>query len=115
MQPSEIIIDPILKSYLSREVKIKKEFNVEGTFESKYAAENWLDENGYSCGSSCAQCPTAIMKGDYYDYDLPHKWKNFTPKQLFSVHGAMISSREGVATVYIFADRINNNNFRPII
>lgn len=84
---------------------IKKEtFQVSGTFESMYAAERWLTENGYDCGSgSACNMPTALMKGDYYSHDLPHKWKNFSPADKKRVHGVMTGDmRDGPVTVYIF-------------
>lgn len=80
-----------------------KVFKVEGTFESMWAAHKWLKEKGYDFGSTCALMPTAVMKGDYYSYDLPHKWKNFTNKQKNSVHGIIKGCmREGPVTVEIY-------------
>jgi len=91
------------EKYLNRIVAQKQVFQVDGTFQSMYAAERWLSENGYSAGSTCAPMPTAVMKGDYYSYDLPHKWKNFTAKEKNSVHGVMVGDlRDGPVTVYIF-------------
>lgn len=92
-----------MEIYNGRKVIEKAEFKVEGTFESMYSAERWLTEKGYSWGSSCAMLPTAVMKGDYYSYGLPHKWKNFTTKQKNNVHGAMAGNmREGTVFVYLF-------------
>ncbi len=92
-----------MEKYLGRHVKEKKEFKVEGTFESMYAAERWLKENGYDYGSSCRTMPTAVMKGDYYSYDLPHKWKNFTNKERNNVDGVITGDmREGSVFVYLF-------------
>lgn len=92
-----------MEKYLGREVKLKKEFKSNGTFQSMYDAERWLNNKGCSTGSSSATKPTAIMKGDYYEYDLPYKWKNFNKTQIACVHGAMVGDfREGPVTVYIF-------------
>lgn len=92
-----------ISQYLGRKVTEQKEFKVEGTFESMYAARKWLKEQGYSTGSSSACKPTAIMKGVYYDYCLPHKWKNFTKEEINSVHGAMTGDfRNGAVFVYLF-------------
>lgn len=92
-----------MEKYLGREVRLKKEFKSDGTFQSMYDAEKWLNNKDYSTGSSSATKPTAIMKGDYYDYGLPHKWKNFNKQEINSVHGAMVGDfRNGPVTVYLF-------------
>ena len=91
------------EKYLGRKVKEKKEFKVDGTFQSMYAAQGWLKEKGYDYGSSCAMMPTAVMKGDYYSYDLPHKWKNFTATQKNNVDGVVTGDmRDGIVYVYLF-------------
>lgn len=83
-----------------RKVKIKKSFQVPGTFESLYAAQRYVLEMGYDYGSTCAHEPTAIMKESY---DLPQKWKNFSAEEKKSVDGVMIGdNREGPVTVLIF-------------
>jgi len=98
------------EKYLGRKVVECKKFKVKGTFESMYAAEKWLSDNGFSCGSGSAMQPTAIMKGDYYEYELPHKWKNFTAKQKNSVHGVMTGDfREGYVFVRIFVELKKTN------
>ena len=92
-----------METYLGREVIKSKEFKVEGTFQSMYAAQSFLKENGYDYGSSCAMMPTAVMKGDYYSYDLPHKWKNFTNEQKKNVHGVITGEqRNGPVFVKLF-------------
>ena len=92
-----------METYLGRKVIQSQEFKVEGTFQSMYAAHSFLKENGYDYGSSCAMMPTAIMKGDYYSYDLPHKWKNFTNAQKKSVHGVITGElRNGPVFVKLF-------------
>ena len=90
--------------YLRRQVIEQAEFKIDGEdFESLYAAQHWVKEKGYDCGSSSYPYPTAIMKGDYDSYDLPWKWKNFKPAQKKTVHGVMVGdARNGPVTVYIF-------------
>jgi hypothetical protein len=84
-------------------IKESKQFKVEGTFESMYAAHHWLKENGYGYGSTSAMHPTAVMKGDYYSYNLPHKMKNFTAKEKKQVHGIITGEmREGPVFVHIY-------------
>lgn len=91
------------KTYLGREVIESKEFNLAGTFQSYYAAVDWVRSMGYESGSMSYPQPIAVMKGDYYSYDLPHKWKNFSSKQRRSVHGVMVGEfRNGPVTVHLF-------------
>ena len=42
-----------------------KTFTEPGTFQALYAAEKWLDENGYSYGPGSAMHPTPVLKGDF--------------------------------------------------
>jgi hypothetical protein len=86
-----------------KEIIEQKEFKVPGEFESMYAAQDWLRENGYDYGSTSCIEPVAIMKGNYYDYDLPLKMKNFTMQQKDSVHGIMRGNmREGPVFIYLY-------------
>ena len=86
-----------------KKIKLTKSFKEEGTFQSMYAAQKWVKEQGYTYGSNSAIEPTAIMQGDYYSYNLPHKMKNFTAKEKRSVHGIMQGDiREGPVTVIIY-------------
>ncbi len=88
---------------MKKKIAEQKEFKAEGTFQSMYAAQRWLKENGYDYGSNSATQPTAVMKGNYYDYNLPHKMKNFTAKQKNSVHGIITGDmREGPVFVTIY-------------
>ncbi len=81
----------------------QKEFKVPGTFQSMYAAQSWLHEKGYDYGSTSATEPTAIMKGNYYDYGLPHKMKNFTAREKAMVHGIITGDmREGPVKVCLY-------------
>jgi hypothetical protein len=91
------------KLWNGRKIKEEKTFDVPGTFESMYAAERWLSENGYKTGSSCREEPIAIQKGQY---TLPQKWKNFTKADKAMIDGVMITSfREGPCKVIIFEDK----------
>ena len=86
-----------------KKAKEVKKFDIPGTFESMYAAQHWLTEKGYGYGSSSCGYPVAVMKGDYYDYGLPHKMKNFTAKEIASVHGQITGNlREGPVTVTLY-------------
>jgi len=89
---------------MSSKARIPKEtktFKEEGTFESFYAAENWLNKNGYSYGSMCYPQPIAVVKGEY---NLPEKWKNFSAAQKSLVDGIITSDdfREGEVTVILY-------------
>lgn len=88
---------------MKRKIIKENTFKVDGTFQSMYAAHSWLREQGYDYGSTSAIEPTAVMKGDYYSYNLPHKMKNFTAKQKREVHGIIFGDmREGPVTVYLY-------------
>lgn len=88
---------------MKRKAIKEKTFKVDGTFRSLYAAEIWLKEQGYGHGSPSETGPTAVMKGDYYSYDLPHKMKNFTNRQKREVHGIIFGDmREGPVTVHLY-------------
>jgi len=88
------------QTYLGKEVKEKHEFNVQGTFESYYAASKWAKDNGYSMGSMDGLNPIALMK----DYDYIAKWHNISRTEQQLVHGVMISDyfREKPVTILIF-------------
>lgn len=93
----------IATEYLGREVIQTMKFNVPETFDSYYAAVGWAKQAGYDAGSMSFPHPTALMRGDYYSYGLPHKWKNFTKNEIRSVHGVIIGNfREGPVTVHLF-------------
>lgn len=103
MEGKIIDMEQVKEKYLGREVKQKIAFNKPGTFKSYWAAEGWLKENGYSCGSMAHPNPTAICKGEY---DLPEKWHNLTLKQKKNIAGLIISKdfREGEVTIILFED-----------
>jgi hypothetical protein len=85
----------------NRDVIIKKEFKVDGTFASVRAAQSWLKDNGYSYGSMCGDMPIAIQRGEY---SLPEKWRNINSRGLDLIDGMIESSdfREGSVVVTIF-------------
>ncbi|KKQ95342.1 MAG: hypothetical protein UT21_C0006G0014 [Candidatus Woesebacteria bacterium GW2011_GWA1_39_11b] len=81
--------------------KVKKTivFHNKGTFEAFYAAKDWMVENNYSCGSSCAFAPVGLIEGDY---DIA-KWKNMTKSEINTLDGVMTGDlREGPVTITIF-------------
>ena len=89
-----------METYLGRKVKEKHDFNVDGTFESYYAASKWAKENDYEAGSMDGHNPIALMKG----YDYVAKWHNLDRKEREMVDGVMISDyfREKPVTILIF-------------
>lgn len=92
--------------YLQQEVIEEKAFKVPGTWQSMWAAQAWLKDNGYNYGSSCAvHKEIAITKGEY---DLPQKWKNFNKLEKSLVDGVMVSNdyREGEVKIYLFKPKV---------
>jgi hypothetical protein len=75
-------------------------FNREGTFQALWAAQGWLEENGYSYGSTCRDMPIGILKGDW----LIAKWKNLNKKEIGELDGVLISDdfREGPCKILIY-------------
>lgn len=91
------------KLWNSRNIKEEKVFDVPGDFQSLWAAEKWLHEEGYHCGSSCGREPIAITKRRY---DLPQKWKNFDKSDKEMIDGVLLTSfRVGPAKVILFEDK----------
>ena len=75
-----------------------KTFSETGTFESLYAAQKWLTQNGYSFGPSCAMKPIPVLKGDF----VIAKWKNLTKKEIAMLDGQIDGNlREGPMTVML--------------
>jgi len=88
-----------IEKYGNRVVTGKIICSDKGTFMAYWAAEQWIRENGYSCGSMCSPMPTAIMKGDVH----VAKWKNLTTKERNTVDGVIVGEyREGPVTIYLF-------------
>ena len=80
-----------------------KFFTEPGTFQALYAAEKWLDENGYSYsyGPGSAMRPTSVLKGDF----IIAKWKNLTRKEIAQLDGKIDGKfREGPVTVTLKAE-----------
>lgn len=85
---------------LGRPVKFSIRFDVEGTFDSLWAAEQWLHDHGYSNGSTGRGIdPVALKIGEY---DLPQKWHNLTPAGKAHVDGVMFCGRDEPAIVHLF-------------
>lgn len=75
-----------------------KTFKVAGTFQSYYAACEWLSENGYSYGSMQRDYPIGIMKGDW----SISKWSNMSAKEQKTLDGIMTGEfREGEVVINI--------------
>lgn len=77
-----------------------KIFDKPGTFNSLYAAESWLRQNGYSYGSLAGDSPVALFKGKCY----VSKWYNLSESEKKNVNGLMTSKnfREGPVKIEIF-------------
>lgn len=88
------------ETYLGKIIKEVHVFNVEGTFQSFYAARSWAVNKGYEIGSMDGFNPIAMMKG----YDYVAKWHNISRKEQQLVDGVMISDyfREKPVTILIF-------------
>lgn len=73
-----------------------KTFSEHGTFQAFYAAQRWLEKNGYSFGSNCRGSPVGILKGDF----IIAKWRNLTPREIDQLDGQMTGDmRNGPVTV----------------
>jgi hypothetical protein len=89
-----------MKTYLNRNVVKEIEFIDKGTFEAYRKACNYLTENGFNYGSTCALEPMGFMKREW---NCPWKWKNMTPKQRNSVDGVVVGDlREGPVKLIFF-------------
>lgn len=78
---------------------VKVEFNQAGDFVALNCARAWLEQHGFSCGSTCLGYPVGILKGKW----VIAKWRNLTPKERSVLHGRMESDdfREGPIKVMI--------------
>ena len=65
--------------------KFSKTFSKPGTFQSLYAAQKWLEQNGYSFGSTCLEMPIGILKGDF----IIAKRKNLTKAEIAQLDGRL--------------------------
>jgi len=87
--------------------KFKKLFENKGgeycTFTGLYAAESWLRENGFRCGSLDRGQYIAITRGEY---NLPQKIHNLDKKDVDQMAGVIYSTnyREGTVEVWLYDD-----------
>lgn len=80
---------------------MRKTFKAGDDFEAFYAAEKWLEDNGYSSGSMERERPIGIAKGDCYI----SKWRNLgQDKALLDGCIAAGDKRNSDVTVIIFDD-----------
>jgi hypothetical protein len=81
--------------------EFEKIFPQDGTpFGALYAAENWLRENGYSCGSSCVFHPQAIKKGEW----CIAKWRNLTQAEKEDIDGILVAGRDKNAIIKLLEE-----------
>lgn len=72
-------------------MKFRKIFQGDGSpFGAKYEAEAWLEERGYSVGSSCVMGPQAVIARPDV---LVAKWKNLTAAEKVAVDGRLEAGR----------------------
>lgn len=77
-----------------------KTFTGENTFDAYHEACAWLDQNGYSHGSTSIDGPVAIFKGDC----AVSKWPNLSAKERKAVDGLLEGdTRNGPITVRLKA------------
>ena len=73
-------------------------FDQKETFEAKYAAEKWCQDNNISFGSSCANSPIGLLRGNY----SIAKWRNLSIKERAQLDGTMSGDmRNGPVTITI--------------
>lgn len=71
-------------------------FDQKGTFQAKYAADDWLRLRGFSVGPSSVDGPCAIWHGDC----VISKWRNLSAQEKREVHAIMEGElREGPVTI----------------
>jgi hypothetical protein len=76
----------------------KKVFTGHVPFEAMNACRAWLDERGYSYGSTCVMNPTGVLKGDF---DIA-KWRNLTRKEIAALDGQINgNTRDGPVTLVL--------------
>lgn len=69
-----------------------------GTFQALCAAQKWLEQHGYSHGSTCRGYPMPVLKGDY----LIAKWRNLSSAEIAELDGKVDGDfREGPLTLYL--------------
>lgn len=73
-----------------------KTFTQTGAFQALMAAQDWLDQRGYSYGSQQRGAPTAIKKGDH----IIGKWRNLDASDRAVMDGTMEGDfRNGPVTI----------------
>lgn len=76
----------------------QKTFTGDAPFEAMNACRKWLEERGYSYGSTCVMNPTGVLKGDF---DIA-KWRNLTRKEIAELDGQIIgNTRQGPVTLVL--------------
>lgn len=76
----------------------KKTFADEGPFKALNSCTQWLEERGYSRGTTCVLFPTGVLFGDF---DIA-KWKNLTEKEIAALDGHITgNTREGPVTLHL--------------
>ena len=69
----------------------------ETPFGASYAAQRWLEANGYSVGSSSVDGPRGVVKGVAYI----SKWRNMTPKERSQMDGYLDAGRNQPARLVL--------------
>lgn len=97
--------NPRTELWAGRQVEQRLVFKEEGTFASYHKAIGWLNDNGYSYGSTSVNCPVGIMLGEYGI----QKWHNLDKDDIKALHGVMISGdfRDGQVEILLFKFRNN--------
>lgn len=92
-------------THLGRPVAKRITFNVEGDFQSYYAASAHLKAEGQIQGSMCGGEPIGFAPASQFDYIA--KWRNIDPAESKLVHGVLIQKegfRNGSVDVVYFGD-----------
>lgn len=80
------------------ETLFRKEF-VGADFAAIRAAEDWLEDRGFSCGRGQRGAPRGILFGEW---DI-QKWRNLNERERSELHGQIVGdSRDGPVAVEIF-------------
>lgn len=92
-------------THLGRPVANRITFNLEGDFQSYYAASAHLKAEGQTQGSMCGGEPIGFAPADKFDYIA--KWRNIEPADRRRVHGILSQTegfRNGPVEVIYFGD-----------
>ncbi|MGF6281893.1 hypothetical protein ABH908_000074 [Pseudomonas frederiksbergensis] len=75
-----------------------KTFTGDAPFQAMHACSDWLEERGYSRGSTCVLHPTGVLFGDW---DIA-KWKNLTKREIAALDGHITGdTRNGPVTLHL--------------